>query len=196
MRERETTKIRNIFGNRYSGAMGEDMVAASWHAHDYLRTYSPPKKPPSERQKHERAIYRRAVQAWGTLSDRQKEFYRRIADGMSGYNVFVGRYIKAVLAGSEPEVPIPLRYATADGAPVVDGDLVVRMKDQSLFVDSLADGRGEVALTPSDAPYTFLLRRGAREEVIVTVHDPLDTDIPLTLESPGLGIHLVLDVSP
>lgn len=188
-------KIRNVFGTKFSGALGKDMIAASWHGHDYLRAYRAPRDDPSPRQKENRATYGKAVGAWNSLCDRQQELYRRLAEGMSGYNLFVQRYVLAVNAGQEPEVPVPLTYVTADGRPVVGGDLVVRTRDRTLFTDGLEDGRGEVALTRADAPYTFVLRKGTQEEAVRTIDDLLETDVPAVLESETLGIRLVQDVA-
>jgi hypothetical protein len=192
--EDENVKIKNIFGTMFSGALGKDMVAATWHGHEYIRAYRKPKDPHTPSQEEERAIYRQAVDTWKTLRNRQKEFYRRIAKGMSGYNLFVQRYILAVREGKEPEVPIQLLYVTADGAPIPEGELVVRMRSRSLFTDGLEDGKGEIALTPSDVPYIFSLRRGTREDVVLTMEDLLETDVPMVLESKTLGIKLVWSV--
>ena len=188
------TKIRNIFGNRYSGALGKDLVAASWKGTEYIREYAVPSGEPSDRQLEQRALFNRAIDAWKTLSTLQQRFYDRVADGMSGYNLFCGRAMQAFRAGSEPEVPIVLAYATEDGKPVPDGDLIVRQGSRQVWVDGLKDAQGEIALTPSDAPYTFLLRRSAKEDIVATVKDLLETEIPLVLESETLGIRLVLTV--
>jgi len=49
-------------------------------------------------------------------------------------------------------------------------------------------------LTPSDAPYAFVLRKGTQEDVVLTVKDLLETDVPTVLESTQLGIKLVATV--
>ncbi len=188
-------KIRNVFGNVYKGQIGKSLVAESWHGHDYVREYTKPAPSDSPLLAEERRIYGEAVQTWRQLRDRQREVYRRLAEGMSGYNLFVQRFITSVRAGKNPEVPVPLTYVTADGQPVPGGDLVVRTKDRTLFTDGLDDGRGEIALTASDAPYTIRLRKGVQEETVLTLEDVLEADIPLVLESAALGIRLLLDVA-
>jgi len=115
-------------------------------------------------------------------------------DGITGLNLFVGRYISAVRNGQPPETPIPMAWRTADGQPVVDGWLIVRQGAKPLFTDSLKDAVGTIALTPSDAPYTFVLRKGTQEDVVLTVKDLLETDVPTVLESTQLGIKLVATV--
>jgi len=187
-------KIRNIFGNRYSGAMGKDFVASSWKGHDYLKEYTAPSNPKSDLQTEHRAIFAQASAVWKTLPARSQEFYNKIADGMSGMNLFVGRYIQSTRNGQAPETPIVMSWKTADGRPVVDGWLIVRQGAKPLFTDSLKDAVGTIALTPSDAPYTFVLRKGAQEDVVLTVQDLLETDVPTVLESPTLGIKLVADM--
>jgi len=76
----------------------------------------------------------------------------------------------------------------------VDGWLIVRQGAKPLFTDRLKDATGEIALTPSDAPYTFVLRKGTQEDVVLTVKDLLETDVPTVLESTQLGIKLVATV--
>ena len=188
------TKIRNIFGTKFSGALGKEMVAASWKGHEYIREYAVPSGEPSDRQLEQRAVFSKATQAWQTLTQRQQEFYDRIAEGMTGYNLFCGRAIQALRDGREPETPIVLQYATEDGAPVPNADLIVRQASRLVFADSLKDAHGEIALTPTDAPYVFVLRKGTQEDEVLRVKDLLETDVPKVLESETLGIRLVLDV--
>jgi hypothetical protein len=188
------TKIRNIFGTKFSGALGKEMVASSWKGHEYIREYSVPSGEPSDRQLEQRAVFAQSAQAWQALSPKQQQFYDRIADGMTGYNVFMGRAAQAIRAGHEPETPIVLRYVTEDGQPVPGADLIVRQGSRQVWVDDLKDAKGEVALTPSDAPYVFLLRKGTQEDEVLRVKDLLETDVPAVLESESLGIRLVLDL--
>jgi hypothetical protein len=176
-------RIRNIFGNRYNGALGKDMIAASWKGHDYIKRYAAPSNPRSEQQTKHRAIFSQAVQAWKKLTSRQKEFYNKIADGMSGFNVFVGRYVTAVRNSYEPETPVPMSWTTADGNPVIDGWLIVRQHSKQIFVDRLSDSKGEIALTPSDAPYEFVLKKGTKEDVVLKMENVPTTGIPVPLES-------------
>jgi hypothetical protein len=124
----------------------------------------------------------------------QQEFHGRIADGMIGYNLFVKRHIEAQMNDVQPEVPITMRWKTADGKPVEHGKLIVLQSNDPVFNDSLKDAVGEIALTPSDVPYTFVLKKGTQEENVLTIRDLGETDVPLVLESKTLGIKLVADV--
>ncbi len=170
------------------------MVASSWKGHEYIREYTVPGGEPTDRQLEQRTVFAKAAQAWGALSALQQAFYDRIADGMTGYNVFMGRASQAIRAGREPETPIVLRYVTEDGKPVPDADLIVRQRSRNVWIDGLKDATGEIALTPSDAPYVFLLRKGTQEDEVLKVKDLLETDVPAVLESETLGIRLVLSV--
>lgn len=170
------------------------MVASSWKGHEYIKAYRKPVNPNTDLQEEHRAIFTQARLAWKALGTRQKEFYGRIADGMSGYNVFLGRAIRAIRAGGSPETPLVLRYRTEDGNPVQTGYLIVKTGTKQLFLDSLKDARGEIALTPSDVPYTFVLRKDTQEDPVLTIEDLMETDVPAVLESQLLGIRLVLDV--
>ena len=129
------------------------------------------------------------------LPDPQKHLYRRLADGMTGFNLFVSRTVDAVWNGREPEVPVLLEYQTADGEPIANGALVVRHGGKDLFHEELEGGKAEIALTGCDAPHAVLLRRGTREATVATVRDLLGTDALLTLGNSVLGIRLARTVA-
>jgi len=186
-------KVYNRLGNRYSGALGKEVVASSWKGHHYLRAYVVPEDPKSELQLQHRAIFRRAAGAWKKLLPRQKTFYNRIADGMTGYNVFLGRYVAAERGGEEPETPLLTVWRTEDGQPVADGWLLVSRGRQNLFVDSLRDSKVEIALTRSDVPYTFVLKKGAVEDCVLVVDEWPEGGFPTSIESEKLGIRLTAD---
>ncbi len=188
------TKISNIFGTTFSGRVGRKMVAGTWKGHEYIRPYVKPTDTKTESQMEQRKLFSQAVEAWHKLAPRQQEFYNRIADGMTGYNLFVKRHIEAQMNDMVPEVPIVMRWKTADGQPVEHGKLIVLQGNNQVFNDSLKDAVGEVALTPSDAPYTFMLKKGTQEENVLTIRDLGETDVPMVLESKTLGIKLVADV--
>lgn len=87
-------KVRNIFGSEFRGAIGKNLVASSWKGHDYLRAYVVPRDPKSELQLEQRGLLREAVAAWRDLSASEKKACNREAKGMSGFNLFVSRYIR------------------------------------------------------------------------------------------------------
>jgi len=94
-------RIRNTMGNRYSGTLGKDTVASSWKGIHYLREYTVPVDPKSERQLQHRALFARAVETWHALDPRQKEMYDKAAVRMTGYNLFIKEYIEAGRNGRE-----------------------------------------------------------------------------------------------
>lgn len=190
----ERMKIGNVFGTTFRGQIGKKIVASKWKGHEYIRAYTRPQDAASKDQVKQRARFKEAIRAWQDLSGRQQEFYERIAVGMSGCNLFVHRYIEAVKRKMQPEVPIQMSWTTEDGQPVEDGKLVIIQGGRQLFNDDLDDARGQVALTPSDAPYVFVLRNGEEEDIVLEIRDLLETDVPMTLESKRLGIKLVADV--
>ncbi len=187
-------KISNIFGTTFSGRVGKKMVAGTWKGHEYIRAYVVPRNPNTEAQRAHRQLFAKATHAWQELSGTQQPFYNRIADGMTGFNLFVKRALAAFQNELEPEVPVPMQWRTEDGQPVTNGKLIVEQAGQRIFTDSLKDAKGEVALTPSDAPYTFMLRKGTEEEVVLTTKDLGETEVPMTIESERLGIKLVIDM--
>lgn len=185
-------RIKNAFGTSFVGALGKEMVASSWKGHDYIKAYRVSANPRTKRQQEFRERFARAVDAWHDLSMFQQHFYDRIADGMTGYNLFIGRFIRADRGGKAPELPISLRYKTWDGVPLPDAALRVLRGKVVLFDDGLGDGKGEIALTRSDAPYTFVLRRRSREEAVATAWDLPEEGAPRVLASEVLGIRLEL----
>jgi len=185
------TKISNIFGTKFSGRIGKDMVAASWKGHEYVRTYAKPPNRNTEGQQEARGRFAEAVGAWQELSHIQRLFYGRIAEGMSGFNLYISRHVTAVQEEEEPEQPMEACYVTADGEPVKIGSLKVKSGGHELFTLSLKDGRAVVALTESDSPYTFILKRGREEEEVLKVMDLSETGMPQKLESKTLRIKLV-----
>ena len=58
----------------------------------------------------------------------------------------------------------------------------------------MAVRRGEIALTHSDAPYAFVLKKGRQKEAVLRITDLGETDVPMILESKTLGIKLVADI--
>jgi hypothetical protein len=189
-------KVTNAFGMVFSGAIGKSIVASSWKGIQYIRAYAKPSDPKTERQTKVRHDFRRAAKSWQALDDYQQHFYERIAVGISGYNLFMSRFMRAVKNHHKPEFPLIIHWRTGDGLPVEEGMLVVRRNSKTLFADSLEEVEGEIALTPSDTPYTFLLKRGARKETVLTVSDLRETDWPSVLTSRGLGLRVVLDITP
>lgn len=185
------TKISNIFGTKFSGRIGKDMVAASWKGHEYVRTYAKPPNRNTELQRIARGRFAKAVEAWHSLSRVQRLFYDRIADGMSGFNLHISRHVAAAQDGQEPEKPIEASYVTEDGVPVKIGSLKVKAGARDLFTVSLKDARAVIALTESDSPYTFIIRRGTAEDEVLSVMDLSDTGMPEELESKTLRVKLV-----
>jgi len=187
-------KITNVFGTRFSGRIGHSMIASSWKGKEYVKTYVKPRNPRSKAQQEHRNLIVWAVRMWSGLSDKQQQLYNRLATSISGYNLFVKRAMKAGKQGLPPEFPIPLDWKTADGKAFTDGDFIVRKGRKGLFIESLEDVKGGIALTPSDAPYTFTLRRGTHEDMVLEISDLLDTDVPLVVESKDLGVKLIIDL--
>jgi hypothetical protein len=189
-------KVKNALGMVFSGAIGKSIVASSWKGIPYIRAYAKPGDPKSERQTKVRQDFSDAVKAWRALDARQRQFYDRIAKGISGFNLFVSRSMQAANSRRSPDLPVIIHWRTEDGLPVVEGLLVVRKGGRQLFADSLKEPEGEIALTPSDTPYTFVLKRGAVKETVLTVSDLGETDWPSVLTSRKLGLRVVLDIAP
>jgi len=184
-------KISNIFGTTFSGRIGKKMIASSWKGHEYIRTYVKPHNPNTENQRMARGQFAAAVEAWQGFSSVQHKFYDKIAAGMSGFNLFISRYVKAVRDEEVPEVPIEMRWRTAGGRPVENGGLIVLAGKREMFRVSLEGGVAEVALTHSDSPYTFVLKKGTTREEVLEIRDLHKEGVPKVLESRKLGVRLV-----
>lgn len=87
-------KVRNIFGDRYSGTVGREGVYASWKGTQYRREYVVPTNPNTAKQQTIRGYFSDAVAAWHTMNTYQKKAYEYLASGlgMSGFNRFMQRY--------------------------------------------------------------------------------------------------------
>jgi len=87
-------KVWNIFGSKFSGTLGKEIVASSWKGKKYLREYVVPEDPKTVLQLEHRQIWREAVAAWRALPDEERAACDREAKGMTGFNLFVGRYVR------------------------------------------------------------------------------------------------------
>jgi hypothetical protein len=101
-------KVRNIFGSRFSGTLGKDLVASSWKGKEYVREYVVPTDPKTVLQLEHRKIWREAVEAWHALPDEERAAWDREAEGITGFNLFVGRYVRGRRRGTIPP-PQPSR---------------------------------------------------------------------------------------
>jgi len=181
---------------KFSGTIGKKVVASSWKGHDYIKAYAVPANPRSKEQTKVRAIFNHAIEAWRNLSPRQKEFYNKIADGMSGYNLFVGRYIEAVRGGQEPEAPMEITWRVTDGSSSKNASLIVTHHGRTIFGERLDGKLVKVALTRKDVPYNFIFRTNGQEEEILRVVRALELPEMAVLKSPALGIRLKATVLP
>src|SRR3990170_551960 len=114
-------RIRNIFGTRFSGTLGKELVASSWKGKDYVRAYVVPEDPKTPRQLEHRQIWREAVAAWHALSETERAEYDREAEGMTGFNVFVGRYVRGRRAGTIPPASPPRARKAPEKKPPTTG---------------------------------------------------------------------------
>jgi len=89
-------KVNNIFGDKYSGKVGEAGVFASWKGRQYRRSYVKPANPNTPAQQAIRGSFANAVDKWHDFNALQKQSYRPLTSGqvMSGFNLFVSRWQK------------------------------------------------------------------------------------------------------
>jgi len=94
-------KVTNVFGDRYSGAVGEAGVFAVWKGRQYRRRYVKPANPDTTMQRAVRDSFTAAVSFWHILSSIERLVFSYLATGlvMSGFNYLVSRWQKAATSG-------------------------------------------------------------------------------------------------
>jgi hypothetical protein len=154
-------KIRNIFGNEYSGAIGDKVVASRWKGIEYIRKYFIPHNPKTVFQVDQRELFDQVVVSWQPLTPEQKSFYDKMAIKMTGFNLYVKRYIAAV-RGNTPPIEPPLMcemlVTGANGVPLMNAVVEVLKGTNTVFKGLTDDtGRVKYALTAIDGPYNVLI---------------------------------------
>lgn len=102
-------KIKNIFGDEYSGSAGKTGVFAKWKGRQYRRKWVVPANPNTTMQSNVRTHFTNAVVLWHTWSSLQRKAYTYLASGLvlSGFNLMVKRFqlwkLKAAAAITDPE---------------------------------------------------------------------------------------------
>lgn len=102
-------KIRNVFGDIYSGKVGKAGVFATWKGRQYRRSYVIPANPKTPAQQSVRNSFKNAVDSWHGFTALQKEAYNYLATPLqiSGFNLWVSRYQKAATSGQPlPQEPL------------------------------------------------------------------------------------------
>jgi len=94
-------KVRNVFGDVYSGKVGKSGVFATWKGRQYRRSYVVPANPKTPAQQTVRNNFKNAVEAWHEFDALQKQAYGYLATPLqiSGFNLWVSRYQKAATSG-------------------------------------------------------------------------------------------------
>lgn len=94
-------KVRNVFGDVYSGKVGKSGVFATWKGRQYRRSYVIPANPKTPAQQAVRNNFKNAVDAWHNFDALQKQAYGYLATPLqiSGFNLWVSRYQKAATSG-------------------------------------------------------------------------------------------------
>ena len=112
-------KVKNVFGDEYSGQVGKAGVFANWKGIQYRRKYVIPANPNTPAQQAVRADFTNGVDKWHSFDALQSESYKPLASGqaMSGFNLFMSRWMKLGNTGRANYVsPYVGFYQLADGA--------------------------------------------------------------------------------
>ena len=89
-------KVTNMFGDEYSGKVGNAGVFAKWKGRQYRRKYVVPSNPNTVQQQTVRGSFTNAVDLWHDFLSLQRSAYGYMATGltMSGFNLLVSRWQK------------------------------------------------------------------------------------------------------
>jgi len=179
-------KIKNIFGNEYSGTIGDCITASVWKGIRYIRKWFKPTNPRTELQIDHRELFDRAVDCWQDLTVLQKEAYDRVAVKMSGFNLYVKRFVKDALAGSASQlelVPRELEIPVVDekGKPVPDA-VVVIMKGKRVLMEKKSDIKGicKVAVISDMGPFDIMVKKPYHDLQEIMLKEQSLTDIEKT----------------
>ncbi len=104
-------KMAKVKGALFSfdarGTIADSITYSIWRGVQYVRQWFSPQNPKTPAQLNIRGFFAEAVDNWRTvLTAEQKNAWIEFASGMamSGFNAYVGRYIKAKLDNEEPPV--------------------------------------------------------------------------------------------
>ena len=150
-------KIKNIMGNEYSGTLGNKVTAASWKGIEYIRGYKIPQNPKTPLQMDHRAKFSSAVDAWHFLDQEQRDAYEAMSVRMTGFNLYVKRFLEALRNATPMPPPSKLTVEVLDSESYRLQGAVVKYYRGSRFIKELltdALGRAELTLTLEDGPYT------------------------------------------
>jgi hypothetical protein len=178
-------KYKNIFGNEYSGTLGDDITGSSWKGVLYLRKHFAPTNPRAGLQVTQRDIFTCAVSAWRGLSRLQKMIYNRLAGGkhLSGFNLFVKRVIRFMRTGTryQPPAELEISVKTEEGQPVKTAVLSVIHANDVIYKSDVSTGATKIALTYEDEPYDIVVEAVGyqRYEQLDARVDEIDTSIVL-----------------
>jgi hypothetical protein len=188
-------KVSNAFGTTFRGTLAKSMTASDWKGIHYIRKYTVPSNPRTPLQVRHRMIFSNGVDAWRDLFNAQQSFYESLAEGMSGYNLFMKRWLEAHTAGEDEfKLPVVFTGSPPDGADLNGCWFILRKGRKTLFLKDLADGPFDIAMSVEDVSYDIVLRRAGVEDIVGTIEDVLEIDVPMTVESEMLGLRVVLDL--
>ncbi|MDI6856659.1 MAG: carboxypeptidase-like regulatory domain-containing protein, partial [Candidatus Thermoplasmatota archaeon] len=123
-------------------------------------------------QMYQRNIFTQAVDAWNELSREQQEAYNRIATpyGISGFNLFVRRYIELARADEKYYAPVTAEIKVIDEErhPVEKATVIIK-KGRAIVYQGFTDEEGKctLALTKEDEPYDVNIVMPGYETIVI-----------------------------
>ncbi len=176
-----------LFSLNASGKFADTLVFSQWKGINIARRYARPGGEPTSRQKYIKSLFAAATDMYRTLSGEDKEAWKQRAAGkpMSGYNMFIGRVMKALTGGtldynviSEVEIiPSGEDSVKVSFAASLDAPMLVRWGEEGS------------ALTNTTAIDEANIDEGGRYSIILTDLDP-ESEYRLRLEQPELEVNV------
>lgn len=119
-------KIKNVFGDTYSGTVAKTGVYSNWKGIQYRRKHVIPHNPKTAKQTTVRGSFTDAVSHWKTVfNSMQKLAYKYLAAGKaeSGFNLFVARWQKS--SGTTRTANPPFGLKSVGSSLTLENDITV-----------------------------------------------------------------------
>ena len=169
-------KIKNVFGNEYTGTIGKSITGSKWKGVRYIRKHFLPKNPRTQEQVVVRTRFTDAVREWKEMTLLQRMFYQFLCRGenMTGYNRYIKRRCKLHTMDMEQFLPIEgeIKVTDARDKPVADVKIAVYRTGTKKLVwlgKTGSDGVMPLAVTPYDENYDVVIGESVKgAEQVVT----------------------------
>lgn len=149
-------KVKSVFGEELSGQIGKAGVYAKWKGIQYRRKYTKPANPKTPAQMKNRGVWANGVDKWHTFNPLQAQAYTPLASGqpMSGYNLFMSRWMKMNDAGRSAYVSPYVGFKqVSNGAATGSQTASTTSNTREVITSNKPIVRGSVTYTKSSGTF-------------------------------------------